>query len=191
MKRSNKLETEAVALSIVGVLAGCSTGNNAFGGTTPTNRTNQSVINISTNTPGTTVSNQTGITNKQLQGLYQAMQGVPTTPKRYADAYMNSIATRTGLYARAYLAPSIRNQIPARTIGSSKWIGKWTINPVKAANLPKGASMFKVIAHACIPGKTASKGAWKKCLLTKLLFSRRISLNHLIITHHSSLLLRK
>lgn len=101
---------------------------------------------------------ESGITYQQLQSLYQAIQSVPATSTAYVNAYMNAIVTRSGLYARGYLDPSIRNQIPARIIGSSKWIGKWTITPL-ITHGGKGVQ-YSVSAYAYIPGKTASQGTW-------------------------------
>ncbi|GMA64158.1 hypothetical protein NZD89_02250 [Alicyclobacillus fastidiosus] len=70
MKNYKTWATAGVALSLVGVVAGCGNANNSTGGTAPTNTTNQTVTNTATNTAtnlpaNATTNNTTGDSQQQ------------------------------------------------------------------------------------------------------------------------------
>lgn len=67
MKSYKKWATAGVAISIVGVLAGCGNANDTTGGTTPTNTTNQTAINTSTGITANTTTNAAANTSAGTQ----------------------------------------------------------------------------------------------------------------------------
>ena len=87
---------------------------------------------------------QTFTSDQQVQDIYRALQEIPSTAFQFVNAYLKAISTRSGPLARGYLAPTIRNQIPPTVIGSSEWIGKWSITPVSALN---GKYEYTVVAY--------------------------------------------
>lgn len=122
--------------------------------------------NTSTNTSAQNSQTKAFTSEQQVQDIYRALQGIPKTPKAYVKAYLRAIATRSGSLARGYLAPSIRNQIPARVIGSSKWIGKWTITATSSDN---GAYSFRVVAYQYFPpAKQNEQGSWMQAFHAQL-----------------------
>lgn len=72
MKRFKQLATVGIALSLMGVLAGCATGNNTTGSSARSNTANQAVTNTSTNTatnvPANTTTNTTRAVGPQTSG---------------------------------------------------------------------------------------------------------------------------
>ncbi len=71
------------------------------------------------------------MSTSQVQSLYSAISSIPNTPTAFVNAYMRALATGSGLFARAYLSPSLFHTIPA-SIGTPDsiwhpWITGWKI----------------------------------------------------------------
>ncbi len=96
---------------------------------------------------------------QKISDLYSALQSIPPSPSAYVQAYLQALATRSGFLARAYLAPKIQDSIPSGTIGSSKWMSKWTISRPYATKISgsrafvfhiASSSMFGPIFTGCL-----------------------------------------
>lgn len=120
--------------------------------------------------PNAPTVRQVGITGGELERLYRSIQSVETTPEGYVTAYMKAVASRDGIFARAYLAPFIRDYVPPRNIGVSNWIEKWTIMQVSQ---PSTWPRFHVVAYYLSFGPTAEKSIWAKKFEMDLTLSKQ------------------
>ncbi|WDL98877.1 hypothetical protein [Alicyclobacillus sp. ALC3] len=161
----NKVLLGALSGLSLFTLVGCSSVNSVSNNGASTS-SKSATQNTSANTSAQNSQTKAFTPEQQVQDIYRALQNIPKTPKAYVEAYLQAIATRSGSLARGYLAPSIRNQIPARVIGSSKWIGKWTITQTSSGN---GAYDFHVVAYQYVlPASPKEKGSWMEAFHAKL-----------------------
>jgi len=116
MNRHKKWVTAGVALSIVGILAGCGNANNTTSGTTPTSTTNQTVTNSATNTTTGTTANTT--TNSVTNMPTGTNTTAPTTAFQAVSVTVQPGTTVTFRVPQGWN----KQNVGAGDTGGSKWI---------------------------------------------------------------------
>ena len=130
MIRYKKWVTAAAALSIVGVLAGCSTGISTSAGTTPTNATNQSETNHSTITANnTTRSNTTSAVGTQSSANQISNNSTaPTTsntvetPTNVAEFSGSDVKLLKGQHTPVAISKGYKGAQPNMTFSNQKFL---------------------------------------------------------------------